>query len=116
MRIARLHAALFAVAIQCVNAAPTTLECVTQSSDPLLPVTSHQVVFDESSSTVSVDGGTPIKARATALLIEWSDSASASKWHIDRVTGTWTDTQVGGVNNGWVAARGLCTVVTSRKF
>jgi len=115
MRIARFHAALFSVAIQCVNGAPTTLECVTQSADdPLSPATYHQVVFDESSSTVSVDGGTQTKARITDFFIEWNETSS--KWHIDRVAGTWTDTQVGGVNNGWIAARGICTVVTVKKF
>ena len=52
----------------------------------------YEIVFDAESSTVSVDGGHPIRAKITSTLIYWliKDSSNWYAWHIDRISGGWS--------------------------
>jgi hypothetical protein len=113
MKLGLLAVMLVAMA-PVVSAAPKVLECTTKSADPLAHGETYQITFDEAASTVSINGGTPAKAIITGVRIEWV--SEFARWRIDRVTGEWSSTQVGGVNNGWISGRGRCSVARSRSF
>jgi len=91
--------------------APKDFECFSiDDEDPLAPMQRYHILFNESASTVSVDGDPPVKATVTDQQIEWV--SQSIRWRIDRVSGNWSGTEVGGVNDGWVSG-GHCTLAQS---
>jgi hypothetical protein len=112
----KLHALMLAFACAfsaAASAAPVLLLCVTENPATVRGRT-FQIVFDESSHTVTRDDRKPVKARITDTLVSWTeaiDFGGTEKWTIDRLSGAWrTEIQMGtGVN-------GKCTAPPPRQF
>jgi hypothetical protein len=93
------------------NATPVILECVTENPATARGIT-HQIAFNESTQTVLLDDGKPVKARITDTLITWSsaDKYGTYAWRVDRLSGAWSAfSGAGGVN-------GKCSAPPQRKF
>jgi hypothetical protein len=113
--------------MECAAAAPVFLVCRTTSrtiQGGQLPYeNSYQVIFNESASTVTVDGGIPFNAKIGATMIDWGRDAEHGLylWHIDRLTGSFTLTEPSEQDDGFgyhypATERGRCAAPPPRKF
>jgi hypothetical protein len=93
-------------------ASPVMLECVTDYPADIRGRT-YQIIFDDSTHTVTRDDSKPVKARITATLINWNESGQLGNyaWQIDRLTGAWRLQPPGEASIG-----GKCTAPPPRKF
>jgi hypothetical protein len=91
---------------------PVLLECVTENPVAVRGVT-YQIVFDESTQTVTRDDRKPVKARITGTLITWAEAIQygTEMWTVDRLNGAWRTTIVNGTG-----VNGKCTAPPSRQF
>ena len=93
-------------------ASPVRLECVTDYPAAGRGRT-YQIVFDESTHTVTRDDRKPVKARISETLITWSEKQQygTETWTIDRLNGAWRIDQLNATGVG-----GTCTAPPPRQF
>jgi hypothetical protein len=93
-------------------ATPVLLECVTDNPATVRGKT-YQIVFDDSTRTVTRDDRKPVKARISETLITWSETEQygTKTWTIDRLSGA---SRIDVVNGTGV--NGKCTAPPPRKF
>jgi hypothetical protein len=106
--------AVFSAAwLHLANAVPAVLECSTFHMEvPSGDI--YQVTFDTGISTVSVNGGPPVKAEISATMIKWTDSTGT--WQVDRTSGKWSKTVCGGFMYMCSEIGGWCRLAPAPKF
>ena len=123
-----ITAIVSALVPQLALATPVLLLCVTNAvtrggftMPEISRSGSYQIAFDETISTVTIDGGIAVNASITSTLIDWGDKSTGGAWHIDRLTGAWyhwqfsESNQAAGINLPEKVS-GTCIAPPKRKF